>query len=401
MVTIQNTQDLRTAHEKPSVWTIFGGAERPQKSSNCVSPDTEAIAPSSSQESPRVTIVVVPRERFSYTQKSLESIYKYTTYPFKLIYVDGGSPRQIHRYLEAQSKAKGFKLIRMEAYLSPNLARNIGASQVETEYTVFVDNDVVVSPNWLEKLVDCADEAQADVVGTLTCISLPLHSKVHCAGGLAHILESEKDGQVKRRIREKQYYAEKKLEKVRDRLHRIQTELAEFHCVLVRTQLFEQVGLLDEGLLNTREHIDFCMLVTQAGGKIYFEPESVITYVPGPPMEAYDIPYYLLRWSDGWELDSLAHLEKKWNLTDDSAFFKMRRKRLGWRRQIWVIKPIVRRLMLGKPNAFLEKALTQVDRVFNRYWSDRYTRKRARMQLPDPVNPRLATATSTKVTANV
>ena len=31
-------QDLRTDHEKTSVWTIFGGAERPQKSSNCVSP---------------------------------------------------------------------------------------------------------------------------------------------------------------------------------------------------------------------------------------------------------------------------------------------------------------------------------------------------------------------------
>ena len=31
-------QDLRTDHEKPSGWTIFGGAPRPQKSSNCVSP---------------------------------------------------------------------------------------------------------------------------------------------------------------------------------------------------------------------------------------------------------------------------------------------------------------------------------------------------------------------------
>ena len=36
---IQHGQDLRTDYEKPSVWTIFGGAKRPQKSSNCVSPD--------------------------------------------------------------------------------------------------------------------------------------------------------------------------------------------------------------------------------------------------------------------------------------------------------------------------------------------------------------------------
>ena len=31
-------QDLRTDYEKPSGCTIFGGAERPQKSYNCVSP---------------------------------------------------------------------------------------------------------------------------------------------------------------------------------------------------------------------------------------------------------------------------------------------------------------------------------------------------------------------------
>ncbi|MFW6358278.1 MAG: glycosyltransferase family 2 protein, partial [Chroococcales cyanobacterium] len=99
------------------------------------------IQSSRKTKEPNVTIVVVPRERFSYTQKSLESIYEYTPYPFKLVYVDGGSPTQIKHYLEEQSRLKGFKLIRTQEYLSPNLARNIGISQVDTEYTVFVDND--------------------------------------------------------------------------------------------------------------------------------------------------------------------------------------------------------------------------------------------------------------------
>lgn len=340
----------------------------------------------SHETKPRVTLVVVPRERFSYTAKSLESIYEHTSYPFQLVYVDGGSPPKVRRYLEEQAQLKGFELIRTEQYLSPNLARNIGLSRVQTEYVVFIDNDVVVSPDWLTHLMQCADETQADVVGPLTCISLPLHSKVHCAGGLAHILESQKDGQVKRRIREKQYFAERKLKDVRDRLQRHQTELAEFHCMLVRTSIFQQVGLLDEGLLSTREHIDFCMLVTQAGGTIYFEPSSLITYVPGPPMEPSDVPYYMLRWSDAWEVDSLNRIQEKWGLSDDSAFFKMRRKRLGWRRHIWVIQPIVRRLNFGKPNPLLDKVLVWLDRVLNRYLTDRYNRRRAQMKLPVLVN---------------
>ncbi len=39
----------------------------------------------------KVTIVVVPRERFSVTQRSLENVYAETDYPFTLVYVDGNS----------------------------------------------------------------------------------------------------------------------------------------------------------------------------------------------------------------------------------------------------------------------------------------------------------------------
>jgi hypothetical protein len=70
--------------------------------------------------SPQVTIVVVQRERFSKTEPALESLYKHTTIPFKLIYVDGKSPRKLKRHLEEQSKAKGFHLIRKEHFIPTN-----------------------------------------------------------------------------------------------------------------------------------------------------------------------------------------------------------------------------------------------------------------------------------------
>jgi len=40
---------------------------------------------------PQVTIVVVPRERFSLAARSLQSIYEQSDVPFRLVYVDGGS----------------------------------------------------------------------------------------------------------------------------------------------------------------------------------------------------------------------------------------------------------------------------------------------------------------------
>lgn len=63
---------------------------------------------------PQVTIVVVPRERFSCTRESLASIYESTEIPFKLIYVDGNSPTKVRHYLQDQTQAKGFQIIRTE-----------------------------------------------------------------------------------------------------------------------------------------------------------------------------------------------------------------------------------------------------------------------------------------------
>ena len=152
---------------------------------------------------PEVTIIVAPRERFSYTRESLESVYQNTQYPFKLIYVDGNSPSDIRRYLEEQAREKKFELIRTEYYLSPNHARNLGLGQVNSKYVVFLDNDVIVTPGWLKTLVNCAEETKATVVSPLICQNLPLHSEVHCAGGESGVKVEIKGGITRRKIMEK------------------------------------------------------------------------------------------------------------------------------------------------------------------------------------------------------
>ena len=73
---------------------------------------------------PQVTKIVVPRERFSHTERTLEDIYEQTSVPFNLVYVSGKSPVHIQRYLELESQRKGFRLIPAARYLSPNEARN-------------------------------------------------------------------------------------------------------------------------------------------------------------------------------------------------------------------------------------------------------------------------------------
>lgn len=263
----------------------------------------------------RVTIAVAPRERFSYTQASLESIYANTTTPFELVYIDGGSPDPIKKYLETQSQLKGFKLIRVNHFLPPNHARNLALAEVKTEFVVFIDNDVIVQPGWLDKLLECADETGATLVGPLTCEREDF-SIVHILGGSTEFRYPDQGR--KRWMIERRPFMKQPVADVAHRLHRESVLLLEFHCVMARTEIFERIGLLDEGLLSMAEEGDFALQVLQAGGTIYTEPTSVVSYIVSLPIPWRDLPFFFVRWSNAWCESSVERMREKWDLSPDS-----------------------------------------------------------------------------------
>ena len=293
-----------------------------------------------------VTIIVVPRERFSCTRASLESIKQHTSYPYQLLYVDGLSPQATKDYLNFQAQKSSFQLLRFEQYLYPNQAKNIAykhlqSHQNESEYLVFIDNDVIVSPNWLKSLVECADETKAAVVTPLICVSNQLHQKVHMAGGDCYIWS---DLEGKRHLWSEMYYGNKLVETVRQDLHRRPTSLIEFHCFLIRREALDKMGQFDPMMYSTREHIDFCLSLKEAGQQIYFEPKSIVTYLPGYPQDQSDLLFYALRWSNTWKLKSLHHLRDKWGLTED-RYFQGLYSSLPLRRQKYLLPPLISKLV--------------------------------------------------------
>ena len=272
-----------------------------------------------------VTIVVSPRGRYSFAQRSLESIYDQTPEPFELVYVDVDSPSRIKRYLETKAVEKGFRLIRSSTYLTPNEARNLALREVNTRYVVFIDNDVLVSSGWLKPLVDCAEETGAWVVGPLYMESDGREQTIHGTGGVASI----KTSNGRTFIDEKNLFKGQTPEGLAMPSGRQQCDLVEFHCLLVRTDVFDRIGPLDEKLLNHREHYDLCFAVREAGGSIYFEPSCVITYFPPQTLALNDVPYFMLRWSEAWTDETLPYFHQKWRLDYDEHASKS--VIAGWR----------------------------------------------------------------------
>jgi len=214
-----------------------------------------------------------------------------------LIYVSAGTPEHIQTYLESESRERGFTLISRKNYLAPNHARNLALPFIKTKYIVFVDNDILVTPGWLDALVQCADETGAALVGPLYLIGEPEEACIHMAGGSFHL------GHI---------FADTKISDVPCALVRRTVDFLEFHCVLVRKDVFDQLGPLDPELPSLHEHVDLALAVQKTGGAVFLEPAAVISYLAPPPFDPSDLAFYMVRWSDCWNWKSVSHFGDKW-----------------------------------------------------------------------------------------
>src|SRR5262249_14934406 len=98
------------------------------------------------------TIVVAPREAHSAWRPMLTRLFASTEPRFRLVAVDGRAPRSVRADLERLAAHHDFTLIRSDAELSGNEARNLAAPHVTTEFVALLDNDTLVDRGWLHAL---------------------------------------------------------------------------------------------------------------------------------------------------------------------------------------------------------------------------------------------------------
>jgi len=318
----------------------------------------------------RTTVVVAPRERFGVARRSLESIFAHTEVPYRLIYVDGGSPRPVKRYLEQRARRRDFTLLRTDHYLAPVEARALALPHVDTEYVCFIDNDVLVTPGWLDRLVRCADETDAWAVGPLYLNDEPARGLIHMAGGRAHFLEEN----GRRAFFEEHRFPQRYVHEVRHHLRREPTEMVEFHCKLLRTEVFDRFGLQDPRYLSSADSPDLCLRLRGAGYPVYLEPSAVVSNQQPPPFLWSDLPFYLLRWSDVWNRITVQCFREHWDLPADDWWIgdhygwltkhrglaldwvaRTPRSVLGWERGTWTARLVVDRIQRRVVRQFIER----------------------------------------------
>jgi GT2 family glycosyltransferase len=261
---------------------------------------------------PGTTVCVIPRERFSAAVPALESLLTDPDAPERVVCFDGGSPQKVRVELERLARAHDLTLLRSDAYVVPNEARNHVLPHVDTEFTAFLDNDVWVSPGWVPRLEAVARDTGAAVVAPMYgwAYDDPSDAKVHLAGAENHL--SGPPGQ--RRHHMDFAHEGEDPAVVAAELDVMPTEQAEFHLYFARTDALAAAGRLDEGLTSLQEHLDLSLRIMDQGGKIWLEPKVFATYVMTNRLTLSDRRYFLLRWSRRWNTQSLDAFCASWGV---------------------------------------------------------------------------------------
>lgn len=113
-----------------------------------------------------VSIIMLSYNRIEDTKKAVESIYKYTSTPFELIILDNNSTDLVRAELtKLPEKYKNLKVILETVNLGCAKGRTKATRYAKYDYLLFLDNDIIVSPYYLENLFSILykDDAVAGV----------------------------------------------------------------------------------------------------------------------------------------------------------------------------------------------------------------------------------------------
>lgn len=122
------------------------------------------------QQRPLVSIVILTFNQLAFSRVCVESIRQHTPEPHEIIFVDNGSSDGTVEWLQGLTRLNPhYRLISNGENFGYAKGNNQGIEAAAGEYLLLLNNDVVVTPEWLSGLLDCyACDEPVGIVGPVT-----------------------------------------------------------------------------------------------------------------------------------------------------------------------------------------------------------------------------------------
>lgn len=213
----------------------------------------QTIAAGIQSTTPKASIIIVTYNNLALTKLCLASVFRNTEYSnFEVIVVDNQSTDGTPEFLKSLTDGyRNLKVILNSENLGFAKANNQGIARAEGEYFVLLNNDAIVPPGWLSRLLSHLRDPQAGLVGPVT----------NSIGNEARIAVPYQTWSEMEAFARKHTWRQNQLA--------ADIHVLAMYCVALRRDVFEAVGPLDEQFgVGMFEDDDYSLRVRQAGFRV-------------------------------------------------------------------------------------------------------------------------------------
>lgn len=209
----------------------------------------------------KTVVMVLAYGKVGKTEACVKNILTYTDdTPYELWLIDNGSVENeiLEFYKSVDYAAK--KIIRITKNISAVFAMNAMMHAVTSEYFVFVNNDVIVTKNWLKNLLICAESNPK--IGAVCPVSTNISNRQEeTLGGFADLEEMQEKAAV---------FNQSDKNKWEERLRIVPT------ATLYRREAVDEVGVFDIGFQHDFGDDDYFFRMRRAGYQLIVSRDTFV-----------------------------------------------------------------------------------------------------------------------------
>ena len=214
---------------------------------------------------PLVSIVIPNKDHTDDLEKCLASVYAKSSYKnFEVIVVENNSTEDetFKYYEQAKQKYDNLRVIVWESGFNYSAINNFAVKEAKGEYVLLLNNDIeVITSDWLEQMLMFAGRKDVGAVGAKLYYDDDTIQHAGVIVGLGGVAGHSHKGYARENPG---YMARASIAQ--------NLSACTAACLMVRRDVYDEVGGLEEGYAVAFNDIDFCMKIREAGYLIVFTP---------------------------------------------------------------------------------------------------------------------------------